>query len=107
MEIKRYKIVVFAPEDRADALRIVMGDAGAGKIGNYTYCTFSTKGVGRSKPEEGAHPAIGEVGTIESIVEERIETVCTEENLERVLAAIKSTHPYEEPATDVYLLEDV
>ena len=105
MEIKRYKIVVFAPETHADALRKAMGDASAGKIGNYTYCTFSTKGIGRFKPEDGAHPTLGEIGRVEEVSEERIETVCTEETLTSVLAAIKQTHPYEEPATDIYPLE--
>ncbi len=59
---KRYKIVVYAPEDHADKLREAMGNAGAGRIGKYSYCTFTLKGIGRSKPEEGANPTIGEVG---------------------------------------------
>ena len=105
MEIKRYKIVVFVPETHADALRKAMGDAGAGKIGNYTYCTFSTKGTGRFKPLDGAHPTRGEVGKVEEVCEERIETVCTEETLMSILTVIKQVHPYEEPATDIYPLE--
>ena len=81
-----------------------MSEAGAGMIGKYTNCTFSTKGIGRFLPEEGALPSIGEVGKIEEVLEERIETVCIESKLEDVLQAIKKVHPYEEPATDVYLL---
>ncbi len=103
--MKRYKIVVYVPESDADKLRQAMGDAGAGKIGNYSHCTFSIKGVGRFKPEDGANPTIGEVGKLEEVQEERIETVCSEEKLSEVLAAIKAVHPYEEPATDVYPIE--
>lgn len=102
---KRYKIVVYVPEDHADALREAMGNAGAGKIGNYSYCTFTIKGTGRFKPEEGAHPTIGSVGKLEEVSEDRIETVCEEERLRAVLQAIKDAHPYEEPATDVYPIE--
>lgn len=102
---KRYKIVVYVPESHADALREAMGNAGAGVIGNYSHCTFSLKGTGRFKPLPGAHPAIGEVGTLEEVDEERIETVCAGEKLDAVLAAIKAAHPYEEPATDVYPTE--
>ena len=102
---KKYKIVVYAPESHADILREAMGKAGAGKVGNYSHCTFSVKGVGRFKPEVGANPTIGEVGRIEEVTEERIETVCSEEKLQDVLAAINAVHPYEEPATDVYLIE--
>lgn len=102
-----YKIVVYVPISDADKLRKAMGDAGAGVIGNYTHCSFSVRGVGRFKPGEGAAPTIGEVGTPETVEEERIETVCSEENLHQVLEVIQKVHPYEEPATDVYKLEDV
>lgn len=101
------KIVVFVPETHTDVVREAMGNAGAGKIGNYTHCTFSSKGVGRFRPEVGAHPHIGEVGKFEEVVEERIETICEREKLQDVLAAIKGVHPYDEIALDVYPLEDV
>ena len=103
--MKKYKIVVFVPESHAEKVREAMANAGAGKIGNYSYCTFTSKGVGRFKPLLGAKPTIGEVGRLEAVEEERIETVCAEENLNAVLSAIKDAHPYEEPAIDVYLLE--
>lgn len=102
---KRYKIVVYVPEENAEALRKSIGDAGAGIIGNYTHCTFSIKGTGRFIPGPGSNPTIGEVGKLEETAEDRIETVCEEDKLKAVLKAIKDTHPYEEPATDVYPIE--
>lgn len=102
---KRYKIVVYVPEDHADALREAMAVAGAGVIGNYTHCTFTIKGIGRFKPGEGAHPIVGEVGKLEEAAEDRIETVCAGDKLQDVLKAIRAAHPYEEPATDVYPIE--
>jgi len=103
--MKKYKIVVYVPESHGDILREALGNAGAGKIGNYSFCTFTSKGTGRFKPGVGANPTVGEVGNIEAVEEERIETVCSEDKLSDVLSAIKAVHPYEEPATDVYLLE--
>jgi hypothetical protein len=103
--MKKYKIVIYVPEDHADKLREAIGNAGAGKIGNYEFCTFTTKGMGRFKPVTGANPTIGKVGRLEAVEEERIETVCSEEKIKDVLKAIKDTHPYEEPATDVYPIE--
>lgn len=103
--MKKYKIVVYVPESHADMLRDAMGKAGAGKIGNYSYCTFTILGTGRFMPGAGAHPSVGEVGKLEAVEEERIETVCDEEQLTEVLRAIKTVHPYEEPATDVYPIE--
>jgi hypothetical protein len=102
---KRYKIVMYVPESHAEILREAIGNAGAGKIGNYSHCTFTMKGTGRFKPLEGAHPMIGEVGTLEEVPEERIETICEEAVLKDVLKAIQEVHPYEEPATDVYPIE--
>ena len=102
---KRYKIVVYVPESHANQLREAMGDAGAGKIGNYSHCTFTIKGTGRFRPEEGANPTIGSVGKLEEVAEERIETVCAGDKLDGVLKAIREVHPYEEPATDVYPIE--
>ena len=101
---KQFKIVVYVPEPDADKLRDAMGRAGAGIVGNYTFCTFSTKGIGRFKPMQGADPTIGEIGMLEEVQEEKIETVCAEEKLQEVLDAIRKAHPYEEPSTQVYEL---
>jgi hypothetical protein len=102
--MKTCKIVVFVPEADGEAVRMAMGEAGAGRIGNYDYCSFTSRGMGRFRPLDGARPAIGEVGQLEEVVEERIETVCSGERLKAVLVAIRRVHPYEEPAIDVYPL---
>jgi hypothetical protein len=107
MQSKNVKIVVFVPETHTDVVREAMAKAGAGQIGDYSFCSFSSKGVGRFKPEQGAHPHVGEVGKIEEVSEEKIETVCPREKLESVITAIKKVHPYEEVALDVYPLENI
>lgn len=99
------KIVTFVPESHAEIIRQAMGDAGAGVIGNYSHCTYSTKGIGRFKPLEGANPTVGTIGEIEAIAEERIETVCEREKLEQVVKAIQDNHPYEEAPIDVYQIQ--
>ena len=102
-----YKIVVTVPENETDKLRLVIGAAGGGKIGNYIHCSFSTKGTGRFLPSEGADPTIGQIGQLEEVPEVRIEVSCDEPSLKNVIAAIRKNHPYEEPAIDVYKLEKV
>ncbi len=102
--MKTYKIVVFVPEPDGEAVRMAMGEAGAGRIGNYDYCSFTSTGTGRFRPLEGARPAIGDIGQLEDVAEERIETVCSDASLRAVLAAIRRVHPYEEPAIDLYPL---
>lgn len=102
---KRYKIVVYVPESHGDALRDAMGNAGAGIIGDYTHCMFTLKGMGQFKPGENSDPYVGEKGTLNKVEEERIETVCEGNRLEGIVKAIRATHPYEEPAFDVYPIE--
>jgi hypothetical protein len=102
-----YKLVVYAPISHANVIREAMGKAGAGRIGNYSFCSFSSRGIGRFRPEPGASPAIGEVGKMEEVEEERIEVICQQEILKDVITAVKKAHPYEEIAMDVYLLQDV
>jgi len=101
---KLVKIVVFVPKTHTDVVRQAMGNAGAGRIGNYSHCSFSIDGVGRYKPTEGAKPFIGEVGKFEEVREERIECVCDRDKAKEVIAAMRKVHPYEEVAFDIYPL---
>ena len=104
---KFVKIVIYVPQSHAGNVREAAGKAGAGVLGNYSFCTFSTKGIGRFKPLEGARPTIGEIGEVEEVPEERIETWCGREKLDVVIEAIKKVHPYEEVPIDIYPLEDL
>lgn len=99
------KIVVYVPVESADLVREAIGKAGGGKIGNYSFCSFSVRGVGRFMPGEGAHPVIGNVGNLEQVEEERIEVTCSAESVNEVITAIKRVHPYEVPVMDVFSVE--
>ncbi len=103
-ESQNVKIVVFVPLMHTHAVREAIGKAGGGKIGNYSFCSFSVKGTGRFRPEAGANPAIGKVGELEEVEEERIEFVCDKKLVPKVIEAIKKAHPYEEVAMYVHPL---
>lgn len=104
---KVVKFVVFVPESHANNVRQALGLVGAGKVGNYDFSTFSTKGTGRFRPLQNAKPTIGKVGKLEAVAEERIETVCYKKHLPKIIKAVKKAHPYEHIAFDVYpLLSD-
>lgn len=104
MDFKFVKIAVTVPVSHAEVIRKALAEGGAGHIGNYNYCSFTTKGVGRFRGLDGSKPFIGQIGKIEAVEEEKIETICPSENLDKVLTAIKAVHPYEEPAIDIYQL---
>lgn len=104
MNAKVVKLVVFAPVSHAEIVRKAMGDAGAGKIGNYSHASWSSVGKGRCIPLKGSHSAYSEVGTYQVVEEERIETLCEKSNVKAVIEAIKKVHPYEEVAVDIIQL---
>ena len=103
--MRAMKIFVTVPRANAAALRDAIGEAGGGKIGNYSFCTFSVQGVGRFRPEEGSNPSIGELGEHTEVLEEKIEFVCAHQDLAAVIEAIKEVHSYEEPAIDAFEVE--
>ncbi|WP_183100762.1 Nif3-like dinuclear metal center hexameric protein [Nocardioides pelophilus] len=100
------KLTVFVPSDAAAPVRAALAEAGAGRIGDYDFASFSTQGEGRFRPLEGASPMIGTVGEIETVAEVRIEVILPRHLRRDVVAAMLDAHPYEEPAYDVVELAD-
>lgn len=98
------KLAVFVPEGHVDQVAEAMFSAGAGKIGRYGHCSFRTPGTGTFLPEEGTRPFIGEPGREERVAEVRLETIAPRERLPQVIAAMRTAHPYEEVAFDLYPL---
>ncbi|MCW2653974.1 MAG: hypothetical protein JWR32_4950 [Mycobacterium sp.] len=98
------KWVVFVPPGNADAVRDALFSAGAGQIGNYSHCSWSVTGTGQFLPHQGANPAIGSVGTVERVTEDRVEVIAPASSRAAVLAAMQGAHPYEQPAFDVFAL---
>lgn len=96
------KIVVFVPVASAKEIAEAMSNAGAGRIGEYTDCSFSVEGTAKFlKHGEKGNQAIGEPGVLESVDEVRLEMISERWNTGRAVQAMLSAHPYEEPAYDV------
>jgi hypothetical protein len=101
MNFKRVKIITTAPLKEADKIRQALGEAGAGQLGEYSFCSFSCRGQGRFVPSERAHPHIGEPNKLEVVEEEQIEVICEYARAKQVIAALRQAHPYEEPIIDI------
>jgi dinuclear metal center YbgI/SA1388 family protein len=95
------KLVVYVPTPDTQRLIDALGAAGAGAIGDYDRCAWTVEGVGTFRPLEDAQPTVGRVGEIEQVVETRVEMVVPGRCRRAVLAALRATHPYEEPAFDL------
>lgn len=99
-----YKITFYVPVSHVEAVKSAMFAAGAGRIGDYDCCAWQVLGVGQFRPLIGATPFIGEIDHIEQVAEYKVEMVCATAHIMLVLAALKSSHPYEEPAYNVVQL---
>lgn len=95
------KIVTFAPPADVPTLLEAMAAAGAGRIGNYSHCSYRSEGVGSFLPGTGTDPVVGEKGIINQEAETRLEMIAPAHRLDEAVAALVAAHPYEEPAFDV------
>ena len=93
-----HALVFYVPVTHTDLVLEAIGDAGAGRIGNYSHCSFTSRGTGHFTPRHGANPYQGRVGIAEETAEDRVECVVERPLLEAVVLALRAAHPYEEPA---------
>lgn len=104
--LRTFKLVVFAPVSETSALIDALSAAGAGVIGEYERCAFFHEGQGTFRGSERTHPTIGQPGRIEEVAEDRIEMVVPEDRIRSVEQALRTAHPYEEPAYDFFPLRE-
>lgn len=100
------KLVVFVPLTHSDRVADAMHYAGAGIIGDYSNCSFRTCGTGTFKGSVKSNPVVGVKGKIESVEEVKIEVLVNSFDVNKIIAAMKLAHPYEEVAYDVYPLSN-
>ena len=98
------KWVIYVPREHAEAVQAAVFEAGAGHIGDYSHCSWSVSGIGQFLPLEGASPAVGSVGIVERVDEDRFEVVAPARARAGVLSAMRAAHPHEEPAFDIFAL---
>ncbi len=97
-----YKLIFFVPINSATDVKDAIFSTGAGSLGNYSHCSFESKGVGQFKPLAGSSPSIGSIDEIERVDELKIEILCSENNIKEAIQSLKISHPYEEVAYEVY-----
>lgn len=106
IEVKKVKIFVTIPTKNTQEVRNAVCNAGAGIIGEYSYCTTCVKSLGTFIPNENAKPYIGENNKLEIVEEDKLEFICDIGNAKHVISELRKVHPYEEPAIDIVPLID-
>ena len=102
-----YKFCFYVPESHLEEVKVAVFAAGAGRIGQYDSCCWQTLGTGQFRPLAGSNPFIGRQDLLETVDEYKVELVCDDASIRAAVAALRQTHPYEEPAYDVVLLQDL
>jgi len=104
-EVCMYKLGFYVPASHLEQVKQAVFATGAGRIGHYDSCCWQAPGQGQFRPLDGSKPWIGHHGQVETIEEYRVELVCADALIQAAVAALKLSHPYEEPACDVVRLE--
>lgn len=102
-----YKLVFFVPESHLDLVKAAVFNAGAGRIGQYEQCCWQVLGLGQFRPLAGSAPFVGVQDQLAILPEYRVEMVCADELIVTAVSALRASHPYEEPAFDVWRLTDL
>lgn len=100
----QYKLVTFIPPEQLEQVASALFTAGAGRIGDYEQCSYRLAGEGTFFGTESTNPKLGQRGRLEKVAETRLETVVPQRLLPEVVSALRTSHPYEEPAFDIYPL---
>lgn len=105
-ESNQFKVIVFVPQINLDKVANAVFNAGGGKIGEYDNCSFRLNGEGTFKGSAFSNPAIGKKNRFEKVNEVRFEFIVDSWELNKVITALVNSHPYEEPAYDIYPLKN-
>jgi len=95
------KLITYCPVNNAEMVRTSLFAAGAGNIGNYSNCSFSSEGYGTYMANENANPTAGEIGKLHTEKEVKIEVIFPFYSEQKIVEALVKSHPYEEVAYDI------
>lgn len=102
-----YKICFYVPDTHLEQVKNAMFAAGAGNIGNYSHCCWQVRGEGQFMPLDDSQSYSGIKGKIERCDEYKVEMVCKDELVHTIIGAMRDAHPYEEPAHQVWRVEEI
>lgn len=97
------KLSFYAPSSHTNSIRHALHEIGLGEVGDYTNVSYTSKGIGRFKPNQSANPYLGSRGQIEEVKEERVEIYIPVKLIGKAIEKLYKEHPYEEP---VYSISD-
>jgi len=106
IKINKVKIFVMVPRENTEEVRETVCKAGAGVVGEYKYCTTTSKTIGTFIPLDNANPYIGERNKLAVVEEDKLEFICDIKDAKHIIGELRRVHPYEEPGIDIVPLID-
>jgi hypothetical protein len=97
-----YQLCFYVPESHLEAVKEALFAQGAGRHNDYDRCCWQVRGEGQFRPLTGSRPYLGKPGSLEKVIEYKVEMICPDEAIQAVVRALLDTHPYEEPAYRIY-----
>lgn len=101
-----YKLCFYVPKVYLDEVKEALFRIGVGRIGNYDKCCWQTIGSGQFRALSGSNPFIGGINELETLEEYKVEMVCEDHLIKEAVGILKQVHPYEEPAIDLWKMDD-
>jgi len=96
------KLSFYVPKDHLESVKHALFDVDAGAYQHYQHVCWQVMGTGQFMPIEGSRPFVGDEGNLETIEEYRVEMLCDEAIIDKVIKALVTAHPYESPAYEAW-----
>ncbi len=100
------KLTTYVPNQDVKQVKQALFDINAGKIGNYSHCSFDIEGIGNFKPEENSNPTEGERHKLHRGKETQVNITFLSHLESKIIKTLKEIHPYEEVAYEIETLEN-
>jgi hypothetical protein len=97
-----YKLSFYVPESHLEPVKNALFAKGAGHYNAYDQCCWQVRGEGQFRSLADSRPYLGETGRLEKVAEYKVEMICNDAAIKEVVQTLLSTHPYEEPAYEIY-----
>lgn len=104
---RMYKLCFYVPNTHLEEVKEALFNLGVGRMGNYDHCCWQAKGVGQFKALKESNPFVGEINKIEILEEYKVEMICQDNLIKDAVKMLRQAHPYEEPAIDVWKMDDI
>ena len=102
-----YKLSFYVPASHVEQVKLALFEQGAGRFGDYDHCAWQVLGEGQFRPLAGSSPFVGNLNEDHRLAEYKVEMVCSDTAIQAAVKALLASHPYQQPAYEIYKMADI